>query len=95
MFQEDGAAPDLRLGGSVVQRLQRFATYGHLKQMVLKMITDEIEGMGAEGAGEDRGISLEEMRSLFMQLDSNGQGRVAGLELAQGRHCSTHADRHD
>lgn len=85
-IQEDGAAPDLQLGGSVVQRLQRFATYGHLKQMVLKMITDEIEGLAAEGANEDRGISLEEMRSLFLQLDSNGQGRVAGLELAQGMH---------
>ena len=25
------------------QRLQRFSTYGHLKQMVLKMIVDEIQ----------------------------------------------------
>lgn len=26
------------------QRLQRFSTYGHLKQMVLKMIVDEMSG---------------------------------------------------
>ncbi len=94
--QEDGAAPDLRLGGSVVQRLQRFATYGHLKQMVLRMITDEIESMQQTGAGGEGGreggggvvggggIDLKEMRALFTQLDSLGQGRVAGLELAQG-----------
>lgn len=25
------------------QRLQRFSTYGHLKQMVLKMIVDEVQ----------------------------------------------------
>lgn len=30
------------LGGSVVQRLQRFATYGALKQQVLRIITDEL-----------------------------------------------------
>lgn len=26
----------------MVQRLQRFATYGHLKQLVLRMIADEM-----------------------------------------------------
>jgi hypothetical protein len=30
------------LDGSVVQRLQRFATYGSLKQQVLRIITDEL-----------------------------------------------------
>ena len=30
------------LDGSVVQRLQRFATYGALKQQVLRIITDEL-----------------------------------------------------
>lgn len=30
------------LEGSVVQRLQRFATYGSLKQQVLRIITDEL-----------------------------------------------------
>lgn len=86
-----------------MQRLQRFATYGHLKQMVLRMITDEIDGMqqqlvggagegsrdgagegGRDGGDERGGIDLKEMRALFTQLDSLGQGRVAGLELAQG-----------
>jgi len=32
--------------GSVVQRLQRFATYSHLKQVVLRMITEEMRTRG-------------------------------------------------
>lgn len=34
------------LQGSVVQRLQRFATYSHLKQVVLRMITEEMRSRG-------------------------------------------------
>jgi hypothetical protein len=30
----------------VVQRLQRFATYSHLKQVVLRMITEEMRNKG-------------------------------------------------
>lgn len=32
----------LPLRSSVVQRLQRFATYGHLKQLVLRIIADDM-----------------------------------------------------
>jgi calcium-dependent protein kinase len=32
--------------GSVVARLQRFATYGHLKQLVLRMITEDMRRRG-------------------------------------------------
>ena len=35
-------ASELLLGGSVVQRLQRYGTYGHLKQVVLAIIANEI-----------------------------------------------------
>jgi hypothetical protein len=34
------------LQGSVVQRLQRFATYTHLKQVVLRMITEDMRQRG-------------------------------------------------
>lgn len=30
----------------MVQRLQRFATYSHLKQVVLRMITEEMRSRG-------------------------------------------------
>ncbi len=40
--QDPDTASDLPLRSSVVQRLQRFATYGHLKQLVLRMIADEL-----------------------------------------------------
>ena len=39
------------MNGSVVQRLQRFATYGSLKQQVLRIITDEL-AIGSE-QGQD------------------------------------------
>lgn len=90
-------APDMPLGGSVVQRLQRFATYGHLKQMVLKMIADELEGNRGDGAPspadgavsagdalERFGMDLAQMKQLFAALDSEGSGRVQGAQLAQG-----------
>ena len=41
-------ASELPLGGSVVQRLQRFGTYGHLKQVVLAIIANEIAQQQAQ-----------------------------------------------
>ena len=44
------------------QRLQRFSTYGHLKQMVLKMIVDEIatpEGDGKPAAKKLTPLGIE------------------------------------
>lgn len=42
----EGEANEMPLQGSVVQRLQRFATYSHLKQVVLRMITEEMRSRG-------------------------------------------------
>lgn len=42
-----GPASDAPLKASVVARLQRFATYGHLKQLVLRMITEDMRARGA------------------------------------------------
>lgn len=41
-LQEPEATSALPLRSSVVQRLQRFATYGHLKQLVLRIIADDM-----------------------------------------------------
>ena len=46
-IMEGGTATSLPLEGSVVQRLQRFATYGDLKQLVLKRISELTNGTGA------------------------------------------------
>lgn len=40
--REGGCAPDTPLEGTVVQRLQRHATYGHLKQLVLHLIAEDV-----------------------------------------------------
>ena len=49
----------LPLDGSVVQRLQRFGTYSHLKQIVLRIITHEITDQDAE-----RKTSLGQLRCV-------------------------------
>lgn len=45
-IMEGGTAESMPLEGSVVQRLQRFATYGDLKQLVLKRISSELKSEG-------------------------------------------------
>jgi hypothetical protein len=44
----------------VVQRLQRFATYGSLKQQVLRIITDEL------AEGEEGQQALQKVRCLVL-----------------------------
>lgn len=75
---EEGEAADLPLEGSVVQRLQRFATYGHLKQLVLKMVVEE---MRLENALTVAGNGLQE---LFQQLDTDHSGTISFDELMVG-----------
>lgn len=78
--KEEGAAPDALLEGSVVQRLQRFATYTSLKQVVLKMITEEMRGEGVVAA-PSFGKSLQD---LFNTLDKDSSGSISFDELAGG-----------
>lgn len=75
---EQGEAEDLPLEGSVVQRLQRFATYGHLKQMVLKMVVEEMQ---QENSLTAAGNGLQE---LFQQLDTDHSGTISFDELMTG-----------
>ena len=51
---EGGTAAVLPLERSVVQRLQRFATYGDLKQLVLKRMSELHNGTDAT----ERGIGI-------------------------------------
>jgi hypothetical protein len=52
------------LNGSIVQRLQRFATYGTLKQQVLRIITDEL------AIGNERGQdALKKVRTFRFALN--------------------------
>jgi hypothetical protein len=67
----EGAATDDLLRGSVVQRLQRFSTYGSLKQLVLKLIADEAilgSSASASGAAGSHSSSLPAFQALSPEL---------------------------
>lgn len=68
------------LEGSVVQRLQRFATYGSLKQQVLRIITDEL----AANNNDTTQAALEKVKNLFVTLDTNNDGSIDTKELRKG-----------
>jgi calcium-dependent protein kinase len=71
-------AADAPLAGSVVQRLQRYATYAHLKQVVLRLITEEMGRAGRLPA------VARALRDLFARLDADGNGELTVDELAAG-----------
>jgi calcium-dependent protein kinase len=77
--REPGVASLLPLDGSVVQRLQRFGTYSHLKQIVLRIITHEISGKDAE-----RKTSLDQLREIFERMDADSSGALSAEELSKG-----------
>jgi len=78
-IREPGVASQLPLDGSVVQRLQRFGTYSHLKQIVLRIIANEITGKE-----EERNTSLDQLREIFQQMDGDGTGALSADELSTG-----------
>eukprot|EP00879_Flechtneria_rotunda_P019176 GHRR01020134.1.p1 GENE.GHRR01020134.1~~GHRR01020134.1.p1 ORF type:complete len:506 (+),score=170.64 GHRR01020134.1:924-2441(+) len=73
-----GAANDMPLQGSVVQRLQRFATYTHLKQVVLRMITEDMRQRGKAPS-----IS-QALQELFASYDKDRNGSISFEELTDG-----------
>jgi len=91
----DDAAPALPLRSSVVQRLQRFATYGMLKQVVLRIIADDIhedslsslnneQPLIDAGASENAVMLLQTLSILFDELDVDASGSVSMDELVSG-----------
>eukprot|EP00873_Tetraselmis_striata_P012822 jgi/Tetstr1/433086/TSEL_022418.t1 len=67
---------DIPLQGSVLQRLQRFATYGRMKQMVLLKVAEEIIRNGDS--------SLAELKMVFDSIDLDGSGALSMEELSVG-----------
>jgi calcium-dependent protein kinase len=79
-------APRLPLRSSVVQRLQRFATYGHLKQLVFRIIADEFNraALPVPPVAPEARAHLEAVVGLFKDLDIDASGSVSMDELASG-----------
>lgn len=83
--KEGGSASDASLTGSVVQRLQRYATYGHLKQLVLRLIADDVVSSSDDVAASEKiSEKIVALRDLFNQLDVDGSGGISLKELSQG-----------
>jgi calcium-dependent protein kinase len=82
------AAP---LGDSIVQRLQRYGTYGRLKQAALRKVAHAAAAAG----GADGGLPAA-LAAAFRRMDPGGTGRVpaAGLrqELEGGHFALTPAE---
>ncbi|KAI3434966.1 hypothetical protein D9Q98_003018 [Chlorella vulgaris] len=66
--------PDVPLNDSIVQRLQRFGTYGRLKQLALRTVASHIP--------EDS-IILSDLRGLFLELDPADRGVVRFSRLQE------------
>lgn len=79
-------APRLPLRSSVVQRLQRFATYGHLKQLVFRIIADEFNRAArpVKPVNPEAQAQLEAVTGLFRDLDVDASGSVSYDELVLG-----------
>ena len=60
-------ASEAPLGGDIVQRLQRFGTYGRLKQIALRKVAHNIAGDSAV---------LADIKAAFQKLDSQGTGEL-------------------
>ncbi|GAB4824203.1 hypothetical protein N2152v2_011249 [Parachlorella kessleri] len=73
-LQELQLAPDVPLSDSIVQRLQRFGTYGQLKQLALTQV--------AHGIAADSSL-IADLRDLFRQLDPQDTGKVSYATLQQ------------
>ena len=65
-------ASDLPLGGDIVQRLQRFGTYGRLKQIALRKVAHNIASDSA---------LVSDLRKAFQQLDTAGTGELASTQV--------------
>ncbi|KAI3434801.1 hypothetical protein D9Q98_002859 [Chlorella vulgaris] len=81
-LQDADSTSALPLRSSVVQRLQRFATYGHLKQLVLRIIADDMaEHPTTQKESQEL---IEGLTALFGELDVNASGSVSMDELVNG-----------
>ncbi|KAL3141930.1 hypothetical protein ABBQ32_004581 [Trebouxia sp. C0010 RCD-2024] len=87
-IKDQRTAPATTLNGSVVQRLQRFATYGYLKQVVLKMIASDLaDSTGGDKLGDDQSEAVSmvtALRELFKSLDTDASNTIEAKELADG-----------
>ncbi|PSC75499.1 hypothetical protein C2E20_0993 [Micractinium conductrix] len=65
---------DVPLNRGIVQRLQRFGTYGRLKQVALRTVANHIP---------TDSTTIADLRGIFLELDPSDSGRVPYTRLQQ------------
>ena len=73
-LRDSGVASSLPLRSSVVQRLQRFATYSKLKQLVFRLIADEFQELPS--SRPEAQALMEGLTVLFQELDVDSSGET-------------------
>jgi len=68
----DREVSQLPVNASVVQRLQRFSTYGSFKQLVMQSMARELSEDDAQ---------VRELREIFCEMDPDGDGAVKPQEM--------------
>ena len=76
--EEEDAASDRPLSSSIVQRLQRFGTYGRLKQAALRKVAHNL-------AADD--AALMDLQKAFAKMDPEGTGSIRYSSLSQVGCC--------
>ena len=73
-LRDDSSPSQTPIARSIVQRLQRFGTYGRLKQVALRKV--------AHTFAADSQL-LTELRQLFDAIDSDGSGTISHDEMIE------------
>lgn len=72
--KEGGVAENKPLGGDIVQRLQRFGTYGAFRQVAFRQVLERMDAPN---------LDLDRIRQIFQQLDKENTGMVSFSALSQ------------
>lgn len=70
-------APKKPLSGTVVQRLQRYGTYGRFKQKLLTAVQYRMKQIVNDK-------ELDTLKQLFMEMDTSRHGRLSFNDLRVG-----------
>ena len=79
---KDKGAPNEPLDGDVVQRLQRYSTYGKFRQMAMVAALEKSKADG--GVVTPWAGDIEKLKKMFNDMDTDGNGNLSLQEVKTG-----------